>query len=390
MSYPRIPGDVVVFPVADGRWVAMNVFARMSLGLESSALLVLRAVEMSAMDALERAFVGQTFKVWEIECFSNAEGLFADPTRFQRDTGNWPAAEGLAASELVRRCQKHCLLIEDEAAYRARFAPKRSLVDRERLGNFHQQLGQELLLVREVLPSDWWVRQKFTENLRGVLNNLYQAVEEYHLKDYFPRKFRAGDVVVDLGCGIGFYSNLMARTGASVLGVDPSKDYIDRARGHAEESARFEVSDIGSTGALDWIPSQSADFIFMSDALLFYFVPVSATQTADIDQLFRDVRRILKPGGTFISVEPHSLFWLLPWLGDVDRPYTILTEYARKSFGVTPSVSQLIQTFARGGLAIAWMEELAPDPAFEATDVRAYHFAKQFPLWQLFELRVVA
>jgi hypothetical protein len=130
MRYPRAPGDVVVVPVADGRWVALNVFARTSLGLESSALLVLRAAETSALDELEGAFVGQTFKVWEIECFSNAEGLFADPTRFERDIGNWPAAEGLAASELVKRCQKHCLLIEDEAAYRARFAPKQSLVDR--------------------------------------------------------------------------------------------------------------------------------------------------------------------------------------------------------------------------------------------------------------------
>ena len=32
------------------------------------------------------------------------------------------------------------------------------------------------------------------------------------------------------------------------------------------------------------------------------------------------------------------------------------------------------------------MEELTPDPTFEIVDKRGYNFAKQFPLWHLFEL----
>jgi SAM-dependent methyltransferase len=383
----RMPGDVVIFPEADGRWVAMNVFARMSLGLDSAALAILRAAEELNDEELEAKFSGQIFRVWEIECFSNHNGLTADPTRYTRDIRNWPTAEELNASELIRCCRKHCLILENETDYRARFADKRSLLDGERLGNFHQQLGQELLLGRRESPSTWWVRQKFTEDMRQVRNNLYKAVQEYNLKRYFKRKLSRGDSVVDLGCGIGVYSNLISTTGASVLGIDPNKDYIRLAREHAEKGVRCEVSNISEVGALDWIPSQSADFVFMSDALLFYFVPASPDQTADIEQLFRDVRRILKPGGTFISVEPHYWFWLLPWLGDVDRPFTLLTEYAHRSFRVTPTLSQLIQAYARGGFKVIWMEEFMPDPTFEATDARAYNFAAEFPLWQLYELK---
>ena len=118
-----------------------------------------------------------------------------------------------------------------------------------------------------------------------------------------------------------------------------------------------------------------------------YFVAPDPNQVADINTLFADIRRILKPDGLLLSVEPHYIFWLLPWLGEGDRPFTVLTEYREKFFGVTPTISTLIQAFAKGGFAVTWMEEMYPDSAFEAVDPRAYHFACQFPLWQMFELK---
>jgi SAM-dependent methyltransferase len=127
----------------------------------------------------------------------------------------------------------------------------------------------------------------------------------------------------------------------------------------------------------------------MSDALLFYFVSPTPKQTASIEVLFRDLKRILKPGGTFISVEPHSLFWLAPWLGDPRRPFTVLTEHLHRWFSVTPTHPAFIQAAARGGFAITWMEELAPDPRYQEVDLRGYHFARQFPVWQLFELKTM-
>ena len=128
----------------------------------------------------------------------------------------------------------------------------------------------------------------------------------------------------------------------------------------------------------------------MSDALLFYFVSHHAEAAPDIEQLFGDIHRILKPDGRLICLEPHHVFWLNPWLGDADRPFTILTEYRKSSFRVTGTLSALIQAFAAGGFAVTWMEELYPDPKFESVDPRACRFADQFPLWQLFELSPMA
>lgn len=379
----RVPGDVIVVAQAGGRWLVHNVFAHTSLVVDTAALGVAAAPDDLA------AFGDRRFEVWEVERFTNEDGLLADPTRFVREPEAWPEAEPLTAAELVDRLRRHLLLVDDESAYRARFAAKRDLYDGEHIGNFHQQLGEHLLLRRREDPGAWWVRQKFTEDMRGVRDNLYGAVQARFLERYFPEIVEAGDVVVDVGSGTGFYSCMIAAAGARVIGVDPSEAYVELAREHAAEAghdATFTVAPVSQPGALDFIDDASADLVFMSDALLFYFVPAAPDQVADISVLLADVRRILKPGGRFVSMEPHAIFWLAPWLGDEDRPFTLLTEYLDKTLGVTPSISQLIEAYTSNGFAVTRMHELVPEAAHEQRAPREFHFGRQFPLWHVFEL----
>ncbi|HEV3069843.1 MAG TPA: methyltransferase domain-containing protein [Solirubrobacteraceae bacterium] len=381
----RIPGDVIVLPEPAGRWRLHNVFTRTSLVLDVSGLRLARAVEADSPN-LDASLAAATFPVWEVQCFSNENGLMADPSNFLRDPQQWGEPELLDAEELLRRLRRRWLLVDDEAGYRARFAPRRDVLDHEHFPNFHQELGTHLMLKLRRDPEAWWIDQKFTQDMRDVRENLYGAIQHSFLKRYFAERLSPGQEVVDVGCGPGFYTNLMARTGAKVLGVDPSISFIEVARRHAEPAARFELLKVSEAGAMDEIPTASADVVFMSDALLFYFVPATSEQVADLDVLLGDIHRILKPEGRFISMEPHYIFWLRPWLGDVDRPFTVLSEYLHKTFGVTPSISELIRAYASGGFAVLDMRELTPDPAFESLDARAYRFASQFPLWQLFEL----
>jgi len=303
---------------------------------------------------------------------------------------DWEAVrQEVRITELIKSFRKHFLLIEDEDEYLKYFGPKKTLLDYEHSGNFHQQLGQHLLLEKREPPEAWWVRQKFSDDHRNIRQNLYKAVQEHSMRAFFSRRFKPGDRVLDIGCGTGFYANLIAETGATVLGIDPNENYIKLARNNAKNGASFELCEIGKPGAMDKIPDNSADYIFISDALLFYFVPFDPRYKGDIDRLFEDIGRILRPSGIFINVEPNYIFWLLPWLGEVDRPFTIMTEYSKKVYGVTPTISQLIQAYSKGKFLVASMEELYPDPSFALIDARAYNFGKQFPLWQLFELRKI-
>jgi len=385
----RVPVDVIIQLETPGRWVIYNVFSRTCLGADHSVLELLG--DIGGLDYSELAVKyrdrSRSFHVWEIAYFSNYDGLMADPTRRLRNVADWPPADKLDLDHVIRRLKDRFLVIGDESTYRKRFAPKTSLVDTDSFGNFHQQLGQELLVMQRELPEEWWLRQKFSEDFSQVRNNLYGAVQVSYLDSYFRRRAPKGCSAVDIGCGIGFYSNMMAQAGAAVLGIDPNEKYIEIARQNAVGGAQFEVLDVGRAGALDAIPSASIDFVFMSDALLFYFIAERPTQAADVQVLLSDIRRILTPDGVFVSIEPHYIFWLLPWFGEVEYPFTVLTEYRNKTFGVTPPISELIQTIAEGGFAVIWMDEIPPKDDFRTTDPRAYHFAKEFPLWHIFEFK---
>jgi SAM-dependent methyltransferase len=372
----RLPGDVVVLPEADGRWRLVNVFARTSLVVDGAGL---------AAASGEPGSGAGPFLVWEASRFTNEDGLLADPTRFVRDPADWPEPEALDAAGFAQRLRERLIVVDDETAYRARFAPKSSILDGEHLGDFHQQLGQHLFLERRQDPDQWWLAQKLTEDLRAVAPGLYASIQAHRLARWAAERLAPGDRVVDLGCGTGIYTNMMARTGASVLGVDPTERFLEIARETAEPGAEFAHVAISEPGALDAIDSGSADVVFMSDALLFYFVPSGPGQHADLDVLLADVRRILRPGGRFVSVEPNYQFWLAPWLGDADRPFTVLTEHLRRVFAVTPTPAQLLRAVLGRGFHLVAAEELTPDPAGAADEPRGHAFASEFPLWQLYE-----
>jgi len=390
-----VPKDVIILPEFSekypDRWVAMNMFARTCLGVSSKVLDFLSHIESLSAPEIAKLYGGEQFRIWEIERFPFAVGSLADPTCYIRDINQWGESLTFGVNELVFKLKKHNLLIDDEEAYRAQFQLKKNLMDKVHFGNYHQQVGQHMLLVERKSPSKFWLEQKFAEDLQTVRSdNLYGAVQAHYLEDYFGRKISSGDEVLDVGCGTGIYANMMARAGAKVLGIDPSEEYIKIARDKAVGNTLFEIMNIGTKGALDSIPDNSADLIFMSDALLFYFVPVFPERKDDVKILFADLRRILKSNGTFVSLEPHPVFWLAPWLGSIDRPFTIKTEYMKKNFGVTPTIHKLIQAFVQGGFAVTYMDELLPDSEFKSVDPRAYYFANEFPVWHIFELKKIS
>ena len=246
----KLPHDVIALPEENGRWVLLNVHSKTCLGVDNNSLTILRAAEqLTSKDIIEK-FRDTKYSVWDIEWFSNEKGLLADPTRYIRNVNEWPNPRVLTAKELIEEFHKHFLLLEDEEKYKMKFQKKTSLLDKEHFGNFHEQLGQHLMLVRRESPSNWWPLQKFNEDFRSVRNNLYQAVQAHYLEIYFSKKFLDGERIVDIGCGTGFYTNMMAKNGASVLGIDPNKEYIDIAKKNSVRNTTFDIMEMGTKGAL--------------------------------------------------------------------------------------------------------------------------------------------
>src|SRR5450755_3597444 len=81
-------------------------------------------------------------------------------------------------------------------------------------------------------PGDiWWDEDQPLSVLRTALN---PARLSYFASVFAARGISpAGQVAVDVGCGGGLLAEEMARLGATIIGVDPSRGSLATARAHA-------------------------------------------------------------------------------------------------------------------------------------------------------------
>lgn len=99
--------------------------------------------------------------------------------------------------------------------------------------------------------------------------------------------------VLDLGCGAGENSVLLARRAAKVVGLDISPDLVEIAQRRAQvqaQTVQFTVKSAYATG----LPGKSIDVVF-GEAILHHL---------DLERAANEIRRILRPEGYAVFVEP--------------------------------------------------------------------------------------
>jgi len=108
-----------------------------------------------------------------------------------------------------------------------------------------------------------------------------------------------GARVLDLGCGSGHNAVTLAQQGAKVIAVDPSAACLARARERAERAeVRVELHQ-GGLAELAFLRSDSVDAALSVMALASVY---------DVDRVFRQVHRVLKPQAPFVCSFPHPAF----------------------------------------------------------------------------------
>ena len=121
------------------------------------------------------------------------------------------------------------------------------------------------------------------------------AGEWHQLEPMFPDL--SGKTVLDLGCGYGWHCKFAADKGAAaVVGIDRSSLMIAEAKGrNAHERIEYRIC-----GIQDYeYPEDSYDLV-VSNLVLHY--------VENLDEIYRLVRRTLKPGGTFLFNIEHPTF----------------------------------------------------------------------------------
>jgi SAM-dependent methyltransferase len=138
--------------------------------------------------------------------------------------------------------------------------------------------------------------------------------------------------VLDIGCGTGNYAYALQQLShAQVVGVDPSPGMLAQAR-QKNSQVSFRVGDAGHLPC----DEDTFDLVYMTDVI--HHVP-------DIDRLFVEVRRVLKPGGKLCVVtQSHAQIAARP----IARffPATVAIDQARY-----PDIPAIVAAASEQGLA---------------------------------------
>lgn len=116
--------------------------------------------------------------------------------------------------------------------------------------------------------------------------------------------------VLDVGSGIGGPARFLAAAfGCQVIGIDLSEPFVDAARYLTGRTGQGGLVSFQAASALA-LPFQDGRF----DAVLLQHV---AMNIADREQLYREIRRVLKPGGRFatfdVVLENGDPIYPAPW-----------------------------------------------------------------------------
>ncbi len=112
----------------------------------------------------------------------------------------------------------------------------------------------------------------------------------------------AGQRVLDAGCGPGAYSEELLKRGARVVACDASDRMLELAGQRLQtaiEQGRVELSLLDLTQPLELFADESFDVVI---------APLCLDYIGDWTSLFREFRRILKPGGVLLFSAGHPAF----------------------------------------------------------------------------------
>lgn len=103
----------------------------------------------------------------------------------------------------------------------------------------------------------------------------------------------ANSTVLDLCCGDGIDAGYFAQQGAKVVGLDASEGLINIAKA-TYPHIRF---DVGLAEKLPYADNQY-DVVYSKYAIM---------TSADMEPIFKEVQRVLKPGGVFVYLVTHPI-----------------------------------------------------------------------------------
>ena len=105
---------------------------------------------------------------------------------------------------------------------------------------------------------------------------------------------RPGMTVLELGCGTGYFTRELARSGAEIIAIDVSPELLNIARSNCSApNVRYEI--------------QNAYDLSYNDSIFDSVIGSSVLHHLEIEDAVREIYRVLRPNGTIFFTEPNML-----------------------------------------------------------------------------------
>ena len=238
-------------------------------------------------------------------------------------------------------------------------------------------------------------------------NHLEKDTDSYHAKVVHPHLLRMlgvvkGKRILDLACGQGIFSRMLAEKGAFIIGADIGKELIAIAEKNNKEHA-FKAH---------YFVTPSHDLYMVKNGTIDILVCVLAIQNIEkLQETIQEVKRVLTPSGVCYFVLNHPAFrnpTHTHWGYDEheDKQYRRVEEYMSESkikIDMTPGsktdkkytvsfhrpLQVYMKAFAKHGLAITRLEEWVSHRESEkGPRQKAENLSrKEIPLFMAIELK---
>ncbi len=237
-----------------------------------------------------------------------------------------------------------------------------------------------------------WFRWKFNDDLSDIRRENYGYYKHYvhhFVTSFFTEEKLAGKTILDLGCGPGFYSAILASRGAVVTGIDKSRFLVQQANEHITRLALTDVEFIHGdfvSYSSRWAPG-SFDYVIAIDTVVSFDHASQMHNHEKAAAVFRHIGRILKENGRFYIIEAHPVFGKLLWdiqlesgesLSILSSDYRI--EY-KQSYNPTHwfTLDEMTRATSESGLAISRIYEPDPSAALKQEDPARYAIRLKYP-----------
>ena len=136
--------------------------------------------------------------------------------------------------------------------------------------------------------------KKIKFNQDDKQNPLYYSLASRTRAPYLLNYLPSGGRVLDLGCGIGFFSNIIAGKTFKVSAVDPDKSSLEKAE------AMYKKKNI------EFIPAQAEKIPLPANYIDFLVCSEVLEHVDNLEKTLKEIKRVCKNGSAFFITVPTA------------------------------------------------------------------------------------